>query len=136
VVDITEPERAAAAHALRQLRQPCGDVGQVDQRHDRAIDQIHGPETDRDNRLDVQYVRDIIVRPDAEEGVVVERHADHRRDRVLRRLGEIPGFLRERRRCRPQGHDQRKRESRLATEHINSCLAEDPRWFKSAQRCR
>jgi hypothetical protein len=51
--------------------------------------QVHRPEVERDYRLDVEHVRDVVVRPDVEEGVVLERQADQRRDRVLRRFGEI-----------------------------------------------
>jgi hypothetical protein len=88
-------ESRAARHALGQLRQARGDVGQVDQRHDRPVDQIDGPDTDRDHRLDVEHVCRVVVRADAKEGVVLERQADHRRDRVLRRFGEIRLILRE-----------------------------------------
>ncbi len=36
---------------------------------------------------------DVAVRPDPEEGVVLQRQADHRRHRVLRRLGKVAAVL-------------------------------------------
>jgi hypothetical protein len=67
---------------------PSGSSGRPAVRSGRLI-QVHRPEVERDYRLDVEHVRDVVVRPDVEEGVVLERQADQRRDRVLRRFGEI-----------------------------------------------
>jgi hypothetical protein len=120
VVDVAEPEGFAAAHALWQLRQPGRHVRQIDQRHDRAVDDVPVADRERNHRLDVQDVRRVVARADAEQGVVLERQADHCGDRILRCLGEIAGLLRERRRNGRQGHEQRKRESRSATEHGDS----------------
>ena len=55
-----------------------------ERRHDAADPRVTAPEIRRNHRLNVQNLLNALVRPVAEIRIVLERHADHARDRVGR----------------------------------------------------
>src|SRR5215510_5394388 len=75
---------------LGYLRWAGAEAGQIDQRGDRAADDIPVARSKRDYRLNIEHVRrGVVLRTDPAIDVVLKWQAVHCRDRVLRSDGEI-----------------------------------------------
>src|SRR5690606_17112470 len=82
LVDVTETKAPVIAlRVVGDLRQSGGEIGDIDDGRYRPADDVPLADRERQDRLDVEDVRDIAIRADSEQGVILKRQADHRGDR-------------------------------------------------------